>query len=148
VAAGAWRRKVGALRRDVDDAGGVDVAVGEAAGTARELDALGVVGVLRHEPRKAVAELADRRDAAKTDLVARAHADGRADRAVSLKMFSAPTANSTAPKKSLSARSLIRSEVNTEIEFGRFASFSFVRVPTSVGRGGVALVVGGIDLEG
>src|ERR1043166_4872403 len=44
-------------------------------------------------------------------------------------MFSAPTANSTAPKKSLSARSLIRSAVKTEIEFGRFASFSLVRVP-------------------
>ena len=71
--------KRGALRGDVDDARGIDVTVGEAAGATRELDALGVVGVGREKPRETVAELADRGDAAETDLVAGARADGRAD---------------------------------------------------------------------
>src|SRR6185295_5689055 len=71
--------EIGALRGDVDNAGGIDVAVGEAAGTAGKLDALGVVDVGGEEPRKAVAELTNRRDAAETDLVAGAHADRGAD---------------------------------------------------------------------
>ena len=50
---------------------------------------------------------------------------------VSLKIFSAPAANSTAPKKSLRARSLRRSAVKSGIELGRLASFSLVRVPAS-----------------
>ena len=70
--------RLGALGRDVDDAADVDVAEGESAGAAGELDPLGVVDVLRHVPREAVAELANRRESAETDLVARTRADGGA----------------------------------------------------------------------
>ena len=68
-----------ALAREVDDAGGVGVAVGDAPGPAGDLDALGVVGVLRGVGREAVLELAHGRQAAEIDLVAGAGADGRAD---------------------------------------------------------------------
>ena len=66
---------------DVDAAARVDVPVGKAAGTAAELDALGVEAVGRQVPREAVAQLADARQAADVDLVAAAIADDRADRA-------------------------------------------------------------------
>ena len=68
-----------ALARDVDDAAGIDVAVGEPAGPAAELDALGVVNVGDEIPREAVAELAHGREAADVDLIARALADDGAD---------------------------------------------------------------------
>jgi hypothetical protein len=76
------RPKMGALRRDIDNAGGIDVPVRQPAGPARKLDALGVVHILGQEPRIPVPQLADRRNAAKVDLVARPRSDRRADRAL------------------------------------------------------------------
>ena len=67
---GSLALRVRALGGDVDDTADIDIAKRETARAARELDALGVVDVLWHIPRKAVAQLAARRHAAKADLVA------------------------------------------------------------------------------
>ena len=70
--------EVRALGADIDDAAGIDVAVGEAAGAAVEFDALGVEHVERYIPREAISELTDGGHAAETELIAAACANRRA----------------------------------------------------------------------
>jgi hypothetical protein len=70
------------LGRDVDDAAGVDIAVGESARAAADLKALGVVDILHGIPWKAVAQLSHARQAANVHLISRSISRGRADRAL------------------------------------------------------------------
>ena len=138
----------GALRRDVDDPGGIDVTVGEAAGAAGELDALGVVGVGGQKPRKAVAQLPDRRDAAEANLVAGAGVDGSADGALVV-------VNVFGPDRELDgAEEIVEGEIAQEIGgedgdgVGEIGEFLVGARAGEGGGGGIALVVGGVDLKG
>ena len=137
----------GAFGADVDRAAGVDIAVREAAGAAREFDAVGVEHVLRHVPREAVAELAHRRQAAKRDRVAGARADGgAAGGAVVEDVFGADREIGGVEKVEGTE---VREEVGGHYRDGVGEVFEFF-VGAGAGHGGgggVAAVVAGADFE-
>ncbi len=137
----------GALGRDVDDAGGINIAVGQATGTAGKLDPLRVKGVLREEPRVAVTELADRRDAAEVNLVAGAGADRRADRALIVELILG-TDGKVDRTEEVGDREVTH-EVGGEDRDG-VGQIGELLVGARAGerrRSGVPFVLGGIDLE-